>query len=797
MLQKTYWLLELCCLTAQDSEQQRNLRAKILQLGLPRSQLEPNFTTHEVEEVIRNLDDKKSPGPDGIDGAIVKRLHNNLPTFWISIFNKCLLLGCFPREWKQARVIAIPKPNKPNLKSVQGYRGISLLSIPGKCLEKLVIERLNYFLQSTGQTRPQQYGFTAGKSTADAIKTVIEFVRHSRKIGQKCCLLTLDIAGAFDNAWHPVILDSLQKLKCPPNIYNMVRNFLCDRTAHVVMGNASIYKSVAKGCPQGSVSGPTLWNIIIGDLIAPFSDAPNVKIVVFADDILIMMEGPSSPDILDTLQITLQTVEKWCKERKLEISKDKSALMPMFIRNREQYKQHPILKAWGLQVVSKMKYLGLMLDSKLDWYPHTQYLENKVSIIRNNLARCSRATWGMSSYSLTTVYKYGILPIILYASEAWSTSISKRAKNKLQQIQRSCLIFTTKAYRTVSSEALSAIAGIMPIDQAMHLYKDTRAVSRGQPTNSVLTELKKIEIPTKTKGIHPKDNYIRVDITGTVGNANVDIYTDGSKTSKHVGAGMVVMKDSCEIHIESQKLNSSCTVFQAELYGITMAVDWIHNERKKAPSYTINVHSKSALLSIANKHTTHPLAVAARLKTIELRRHTSVAFHWVKGHAGLEGNERADYLAKTAASYNTTIAYDSTPINQGKKILEDYYTKLWNETYINSTNASHTKPFIPTILHRLSLSLWPNYTLTQFLTNHGSFRSYLHKMNRTSSPICKCPEKAVQTARHLLLECSLFSTERPTALQTLAPHLVLKHHINTISVTSFLKSILHTLQEQD
>jgi ribonuclease HI len=471
--------------------------------------------------------------------------------------------------------------------------------------------------------------------------------------------------------------------------------------------------------------------------------------------------------------------------------------MPMFIRNREEYKQHPVIEAWGLKVVSKMKYLGLMLDSKLDWYPHTQYLENKVALIRNNLVRCSRATWGMSFYNLMTVYKYGILPVIIYASEAWSTLISKRAKNKLQQIQRSCLIFITKAYRTVSNEALSAIAGIMPIDQAMHLYKDIRAVSRGQPTNSVLPELKKIEIPTKTKGIHPKDNYISVDFSGTEGKANVAIYTDGSKTVKHVGAGMVVVKDSCEIHIESQKLNITCTVYQAELYGITMAVNWIHNQRKKAPSYAINVDSKAALLSIANKHTTHPLAVAARLKTIELGRYTSVAFYWVKGHAGLEGNERADYLAKTAASYNTTIAYNAIPINLGKQILEDYYIKLWNETYINSTNASHTKPFIPTIFHRLSLSLWPNFILTQFLTNHGSFRSYLHKMNKTPSPICKCPEKAVQTARHLLTECSLFSTERPTVLQTLAPHLVLKHYINTISITSFLKSIFHTLQEQD
>jgi hypothetical protein len=69
-------------------------------------------------------------------------------------------------------------------------------------------------------------------------------------------------------------------------------------------------------------------------------------------------------------------------------------------------------------------------------------------------------------------------------------------------------ILITKAYRTVSHEAVSAIAGIMPIDQAMHLYKDRRAICRGNPTNAVITELKKIEIPTKTRGIHPRENHI-------------------------------------------------------------------------------------------------------------------------------------------------------------------------------------------------------------------------------------------------------------------------------------------------
>jgi len=105
-----------------------------------------------------------------------------------------------------------------------------------------------------------------------------------------------------------------------------------------------------------------------------------------------------------------------------------------------------------------------------------------------------------------------------------------------------------------------------------------------------------------------------------------------------------------------------------------MAIDWIQNQRKKASTYAINVDSKAALLAIANKHTTHPLAVDTRRKIIELRKVTSVTFHWVKGHSGLKGNERAGYLAKSIASYKPTTSYDAKPVSRGKTLLEEYYT---------------------------------------------------------------------------------------------------------------------------
>jgi len=98
-----------------------------------------------------------------------------------------------------------------------------------------------------------------------------------------------------------------------------------------------------------------------------------------------MIQGPSSSAILTTLQSTLQTIEDWCKEHRLETSKDKLALIPMFIRNRAEYKRHPTIVAWEINVVSKMGYLGIILDCKLDWNPppppNPQNLENNLLLI--------------------------------------------------------------------------------------------------------------------------------------------------------------------------------------------------------------------------------------------------------------------------------------------------------------------------------------------------------------------------------------------------------------------------------
>jgi hypothetical protein len=133
-----------------------------------------------------------------------------------------------------------------------------------------------------------------------------------------------------------------------------------------------------------------------------------------------------------------------------------------------------------------------------------------------------------------------------------------------------------------------------------------------------------------------------------------------------------------------------------------------------------------------------------RRKTMEIRTVTSITFHWVKGHTGLEGNKTADYLARTIASYNPTISYDAIPVSTGKEILEDYYTKIWNGTYVNS-EKSYTYQNAHS-LHLPQIRPTPMTKLFSHTTNHGCFRSYFYKMEKVPISLCNCPEKSERRA---------------------------------------------------
>ena len=119
------------------------------------------------------------------------------PRLVTSLYNGCLRKGCIPKRWKKARIIPLTKPGKGNCNDTSKYRLISLLNVGGKVLEKLLISRIMYFLNSKDLLNPNQFGFSPQKSTTGAAMAVKYFIDEAPTKGQIVALVSLDVKGAF------------------------------------------------------------------------------------------------------------------------------------------------------------------------------------------------------------------------------------------------------------------------------------------------------------------------------------------------------------------------------------------------------------------------------------------------------------------------------------------------------------------------------------------------------------------------------------------------------------------------
>ncbi|GFU14791.1 retrovirus-related Pol polyprotein from type-1 retrotransposable element R1 [Trichonephila clavipes] len=113
-----------------DSEEKDNIFQKdyrhAARTAYP-SFFDPSFSYDEVNTMVSMLKLNKSPGPDSISNEIIKQFHLAFPSFLHKLFNVCLGLGIFPRIWKLAQVILIPKVNEFRVPHLDNLRCISLL----------------------------------------------------------------------------------------------------------------------------------------------------------------------------------------------------------------------------------------------------------------------------------------------------------------------------------------------------------------------------------------------------------------------------------------------------------------------------------------------------------------------------------------------------------------------------------------------------------------------------------------------------------------------------------------------
>ncbi|GFT44069.1 putative RNA-directed DNA polymerase from transposon BS [Trichonephila clavipes] len=103
------------------------------------------FQIAELNNAIKTFDFTTSPGPDGIFGLMIVGLSNTAKLFLLNLFNQSWALGKLPLEWKRAIVVPILKPGK-EADNPENFRPISLACIPCKIMERIILDRLNFYL---------------------------------------------------------------------------------------------------------------------------------------------------------------------------------------------------------------------------------------------------------------------------------------------------------------------------------------------------------------------------------------------------------------------------------------------------------------------------------------------------------------------------------------------------------------------------------------------------------------------------------------------------------------------------
>ncbi|CAF4921525.1 unnamed protein product [Pieris macdunnoughi] len=727
---------------------------------------DPPFTPKELAECARSFNPKKAPGGDGLTSDICGEAIFADPDVFLALANRCLDLGYFPSIWKKATVIVLKKPGKDDYNQPKSYRPIGLLPVLGKIMEKMMVKRLNWHL--IPRLSLKQYGFMPQRGTEDALYTLMRKIKLGLSNKKLITLISLDIEGAFDNAWWPAICVRLTEERCPPNLALLVRNYLGDREVRVVYGGAVAARPTNKGCVQGSISGPTLWNLLLDPLLQTLERA-GVYAQAFADDVVLLFESNTALETEKLANDALTQICEWGHKNKLRFAPAKTKAMLM--TNKLKY-DTPRLNMGGtpIHMSNSVKILGLTIDHKITFSDHINAACNKAIGLYKQVSKAARVSWGLSPEIIKIIYTAVVEPIVLYAANAWADAANKAyIIKKLDTVQRSFAIKICRAYRTTPLSSLRVLSGLLPLDLRAHENKTLYEIKKGY---TACEHLKGAEVEIKTpfcKTSHPATAALEYVILSneelTINGSSLQIYTDGSKTEEGVGAAISLWKG--DIEIKSQKLHLAhfCTVYQAELMALKRAAQLA--VQRKETEVLIYSDSRSALDAVVGGRSFDPLVTEIRELLIQ-HSEKNIKLFWVKAHAGRRGNERADQLAKEATGAKQKPVYDRCPISYVKKLIRENTVQKWVTKQSNETTGATTRMFLPDpeTAYRTVRSKGFNPIMTQILTGHGAFAEYLHRFKIKPSPACECDENALQTVEHLLTECPIFTIQRHNLEQT-------------------------------
>ena len=328
----------------------------------------------EVTQVISTLKNS-SAGWDELPTFVAKKCISGYIEPLTYLINTSFTEGVFPKELKLARVVPILKIGDKT--ELTNYRPISVLSFFSKVFEKIMYTHLLDFIEQNKIIYKHQYGFRQKHSTQHAIITLVDRITNSLDKGDIVISIFLDLKKAFDTVDHPTLLNKLYAYGIRGNAFNWVKSYLSERSQYVVYDSKqSKTQTVQCGVPQGSILGPLLFIIYMNDIC---NASELLFSILYADDTSVQISGNDITYLVSSMNAELELLSRWFKANKLSLNAQKTFYLVFHWARIKDHELSIQIDGSTLNRSRNIKYLGVIIDHKLNWCEHIAHVKNKVS----------------------------------------------------------------------------------------------------------------------------------------------------------------------------------------------------------------------------------------------------------------------------------------------------------------------------------------------------------------------------------------------------------------------------------
>ena len=296
-----------------------------------------------------------------------------------------------------------------------------------------------HFLNETNQIYSSQYGFRSGHNCENAIGELLGAVLKGYQSNKYRVGVFSDLSKAFDTLQHSILLEKLHFYGIRGIALDWFHSYLNDRKMRVKccvtntgQTEYTEYQAATYGTPQGSCLGPLIYLIFTNNLANKLSFCNSI---MFADDTTLYKTHNNLGYLKWSIEQDMSTLMDWFRANKLTLNLEKTACI-LFRKSGNKKEIHLEIEGIEISLPNNTKFLGLWLDSHLNWSLHLSKLFTK---LKRNKALLRLGKNFLSEMARKLVYYSHINSHIQYGFLLWGNNINNEQLNKLQKIQTECL----------------------------------------------------------------------------------------------------------------------------------------------------------------------------------------------------------------------------------------------------------------------------------------------------------------------------------------------------------------------